>query len=139
MTLNIFDNKFIPDSFLKKVAAKTFENLNITKDLIINLSFVSEKKIRELNKKYRGVDEVTDVLSFKADFSDPYFLGDILICYGKAKRQAKEYRKDIKDEIALILIHGILHLFDYDHKKGKEASKMKKIETEILNSLEIKS
>lgn len=137
MILNIFDNKYVSDSFLKKVASKTFDSLNVSKDFIVNLSFVSEKKIKELNKRYRGEDRVTDVLSFKADFDSPQFLGDILICYPVGRRNAERLHKTVGSEIALLLAHGLLHLFSYNHDKDKEAQQMKEKETEILNSLKI--
>ncbi len=139
MILNIFDNKYnIPVSFLNKVASSALGVLGAEKDIIINLSFVSGGKIRELNKKYRGENLATDVLSFKADFDSPHFLGDILICYSVAKQQAKEYNRNIENEVALLLIHGILHLFGFDHKTKKEATKLKEKEKEILGNLKIK-
>jgi probable rRNA maturation factor len=78
--------------------------------------------MRALNRQFRGIDAVTDVLSFPASDESPSsassvtFLGDIVIAGGAAKRQAKEHGHSLKTEIQTLALHGLLHLLGYDHE-----------------------
>jgi len=84
--------------------------------------------MRALNRRHRGVDRTTDVLSFPQLEGFPFspgtgtelMLGDIVINLHKAERQAKEYGVSFYDELKRLLIHGLLHLLGYDHEQGKE-------------------
>jgi probable rRNA maturation factor len=118
--------------------------------------------MRDLNLQYRGKDKTTDVLSFpQTEVSSKqyavcskkhkagnkrsaycllptayYVLGDIVISLPQAKRQAKEHGFTFYDEIAWLLIHGLLHLLGYDHEKNKyQARKMREMEKELLSAL----
>jgi probable rRNA maturation factor len=97
--------------------------------------------MRSLNRRYRGRDETTDVLSFalrEGQFPgiQPDCLGDIVISVPQAARQAKEAGHSLSMEIEFLLIHGILHLLGYDHERGKrEADRMKKRERLLLKRL----
>lgn len=84
----------------------------------ISVVFVSDKKMRALNKKYRGIDATTDVLSFEP--------GDILISRSEAVRR--------KHSIELLIVHGVLHLLGFDHEREKDARRMEAAEKKILNS-----
>lgn len=99
-------------------------------DLEVNLKFISATEIRKLNCIYRHKDEVTDVLSFELDDEVPG--GDIVICLSEAKKNAKCSRFNLEQTVALLLVHGILHLADFDHKKKADRAKMEKAEEEIL-------
>lgn len=101
---------------IKNILAR-FKNLDKT----LSVQFVGEKKIRELNKGYRGINKVTDVLSFGLDGND---LGDIFICFSQIKKQAKIYKVAVKEELARMITHGILHLLGFDHQKKAEEKKM---------------
>ena len=108
-----------------------------------------------MNKNERGVDKVTDVLSFptlvikslpvtKKQFptdidyeSGKLMLGDIIICYEKVKEQAAEYGHSEEREAAYLTLHGILHLLGFDHIEDADRVVMRKHEEEILNSLGI--
>jgi len=88
----------------------------------ISLSVVGERKIKELEKKYFNRDEVTDVLSFPMheggeapEDADGINLGDIVICYPQAKRQAIQWNKLLDDEIDFLAGHGLLHLLGIHH------------------------
>jgi len=83
-------------------------------DSSVTIAFVSEKKIRELNRQFRGIDKATDVLSFPA--GDEGQLGDIAISLETAARQSKENRLTLNGEIAQLILHGLLHLSGYDHE-----------------------
>jgi len=89
----------------------------------ISLSVVGERKVRELERKYFDRDEVTDVLSFPLqegeampDDEDGIDLGDIVICYPQAKRQAMQWNKLLDDEIEFLASHGLLHLLGIHHE-----------------------
>ena len=132
----------IDKKFLEKVSEKTLKIAGIKKKAEIGLVIVSNKKIKELNKKYRGIDKITDVLSFsqmETKFVEPpdkiLRLGEIFISYQKAKAQAIQRRQTIKKEIAFLFIHGILHLLGYGHTEEKDAKIMREIENKILSSL----
>ena len=88
----------------------------------ISLSVVGERKIKELENKYFNRDEVTDVLSFPLeegekmpDDTDGTSLGDIVVCYPQAKRQALQWNRIIDEEIEFLACHGLLHLLGIHH------------------------
>ncbi len=85
--------------------------------------------MRRLNKQWRGNDRVTDVLSFES--------GEILINYDQAKRQAIELKHSTRDEVIFLLVHGVLHVYGYDHEKPSDAKKMFPLQTKILTKLGI--
>lgn len=84
----------------------------ISSDVELSLYLVGERKIKELKKKYLGIDEVTDVLSFG---QDPPLLGDVVVCYPQAKRQAMRFNRLLDDEIEFLVCHGVLHLLGIHH------------------------
>lgn len=88
----------------------------------VSLSIVGERKIRELEQKYFNRDEITDVLSFPQDEGEPmpddkegHNLGDIVVCYPQAKRQAMQWNRLIDEEIEFLACHGLLHLLGVHH------------------------
>ena len=113
-----FDRKRIKNALLK-----TLEEQEITKGAVkISLSVVGERKIKELEKKYFHEDKVTDVLSFPLeegvempDDFDGLNLGDIVICYPQAKRQAIQWNRVVDEEIEFLACHGLLHLLGIHH------------------------
>ncbi len=107
----------------------------------LSLLFVGNRKMLQLNKMYRRISKTTDVLSFDAKIpikqsGTNNILGDIAINVSKAESQAKISGTGFYDEIYRLLIHGILHLFGYEHEKsGYKARIMKKKEQEILHAI----
>ena len=98
------------------------------------------ERIRTLNRDFRHVDRVTDVLTFPAwEGEDPLggdgYLGDIMICYDRAKEQAEEYGHSLSRELAFLTVHGMLHLLGYDHMTGPEERVMRERQTAILNGM----
>ena len=106
----------------------------------LSILVVSDAKIRELNRQYRGMDRATDVLSFPQQEEDNglnhHLLGDIVFSAETAARQAKEHGLSFEEEILLLLIHGILHLLGYDHERSKKNEKqMRKKSRELFGML----
>jgi len=115
-----------------------------TKKIGLSINLVGNSKIRTLNKKYRGKDKATDVLSFplsteipgKSAKNDIMELGDIFICPDVAVKKAKELKSNLKQEMNFLTVHGFLHLLGYDHEKSaKEEKKMFDLQDKILNKL----
>lgn len=90
--------------------------------------------MRELNRVYRGQDRPTDVLSF--ELSGPVH-GEILICHAQAKKQASGHGLGVREEIAVLLVHGLLHVFGYDHASRREEKTMFNLQDRILKRLDI--
>src|ERR1041384_415550 len=99
------------------------------------IAFVSDKRIRELNRQFRGVDNATDVLSFPADGPDELNLGDIAISAETAAVQAKENGLSFDGEIAQLILHGLLHLSGYDHETDN--GEMNRLELRLRRTLGI--
>lgn len=136
--------------YLDKIAERTLRVIGIKKSAEISLVIAGEKRIKSLNKKFRGIDKITDVLSFGneeaenrfgkyAKFVNPpgdiLYLGEIFICYPQAEKQATQKNHSVKKELSILLIHGILHLAGYDHKEEYEKSEMKIVEEKVLKNL----
>jgi probable rRNA maturation factor len=80
----------------------------------LSVAIVSDRRMRALNRQFRGKDAVTDVLSFPAE--DRGFLGDIVIAAGVSQRQAREAGHSVQTELRVLALHGLLHLLGYDHE-----------------------
>ena len=123
--------------------------------LLVEISFVDEEEIRRLNRELRGIDKVTDVLSFpaldlergpaikKADYpfeideEGKLLLGSIAICIKRAKEQAEEYGHSFDRELHYLIVHGIMHCLGYDHMEESDKAQMREQEEKILNKLGI--
>jgi len=109
-----------PTSILPSSEGRRKKEANGLKD--ISLVLVSEAKIRELNRKYRHKNEVTDVLSFEE-------LNEIYICLPQAKKQSQLLKTSLNSELTRLLVHGIVHLKGYDHERSQSAElEMQEIE-----------
>ena len=95
--------------------------------------------IRQLNRDFRHIDRVTDVLTFPAwedaDGAEDGYLGDVAICLERAAEQAEEYGHCLERELAFLSVHGALHLMGYDHMTPEEEESMISRQTEILNEM----
>jgi len=113
-----FDRKRV-----KEALTKVLDEQGMAKGVVkISLSVVGERKIRELENKYFHQDIVTDVLSFPLeegeampDDEDGLSLGDIVICYPQAKRQAIQWNRIVDEEMEFLACHGLLHLLGIHH------------------------
>jgi probable rRNA maturation factor len=113
-----FDRKKVKEALIKVLQEHNVEDGKVK----ISLSVVGERKIKELELKYFNRDEVTDVLSFPMEEGEPVpedydgmNLGDIVVCYPQAKRQAMQWNRLIDDEIEFLACHGLLHLLGVHH------------------------
>ncbi len=136
----------------QEYAGKVIETIPAANGKTATVAFVSDKKIRELNKSFRGKNSTTDVLSFPfeaeefeklsglAAVADGYFgegnLGDIIISVEKAQRQAVDNNLDFETEIKQLILHGVLHLCGYDHEQ--DAGEMNELELQFRDKLGIK-
>lgn len=129
--------KFSKETF-QKIAEEVVYKLGKSKNTEIGLHLINNKAIQKLNKKYRQIDEPTDVLSFPLDKSEektigPHQLGDIFISVPTAKRNAKVHNVSLKKEIIHLFIHGLLHLLGYDHESDNKEWEV------IISKLKIKN
>ena len=122
-------------------------------DFVFELILVDEEEIRRLNREVRGVDRVTDVLSFPAlegikgerlsadeyadelDEEDRLYLGSIAICEKRAREQAEEYGHSYARELNYLTVHGVLHCLGYDHETEEEKREMREKEEEIMQRM----
>ncbi len=129
--------------YLKKVIKNTLKEEKIKK-AIFSITFVGEKEIQEINKNYRGIDRVTDVISFAFEEAKNYqnkgirMLGEIYICIPRMEEQAISYGHSSKRELSFLVVHGLLHLLGYDHQTKEEESIMFDKQELILNATNIK-
>lgn len=124
---------------LKKTAATALSFLK-KKTRILSIYIVNDAEIKSLNYKYRLVNMSTDVLAFSMSEGSRLkgsqgILGDVVISVETAAREAKRLGKDIKEEMSLYLVHGILHLAGYDDANGRDRKKMEKMQKQILHEV----
>lgn len=103
-------------------------------DKAVSVAIVGDTAIKNLNKKYRNKDNITDVLSFSGDKNSEMF-GEIIICYSQIKRQAKKLNVSVRDELIFIFIHGLLHLAGYDDNTKKGWQEMEEIGSRLCKSV----
>lgn len=113
------------------------------KNGLVSFVFVDNKKIREINKEYRGIDRETDVISFAfmdedinpdTDYTN---YGEIYISLEKTLSQSLEYGHSFDRELCFLTVHGLLHLLGYDHMTKKDENVMFSLQDKILNKLGI--
>ena len=118
---------------IRRMAGAALKGLGV-KNRELSVLLVGNPRIRELNRDYRGMDKPTDVLSFPMD--DEHMLGDIVISVDKAGEQAERFGVTFEEEMARLMVHGLLHLLGYDHVKGGgQARKMRDREEELMGLL----
>lgn len=132
--------RFYP--LLEQYYQKTIKALKLKDNYVLSLVIVGPKTIKTINNSYRNIDKVTDVISFamldsgdimKAD--GQIELGDIFINRNRVISQAKEYGHSTKREFVFLFVHGLLHLFGYDHMNEKDEKKMFALQKKIVGDL----
>ncbi len=128
---------------LEKVLQAGARMLEVPDEIVTVLTLTGDAHLQEYNRRYRGHDEPTDVLAFAAQekpadarFQAPpgteHWLGDIVISLPRARRQAREARHPVNDEVRLLAVHGFLHLLGYDHGEPAEETAMTALANRIL-------
>jgi len=117
------------DLGLVKKIASAFGKAHKVGDKEVSLAIVGDAEMKQLNRRYRGQNRPTDVLSFAGDDD---FLGELVIDYAQVKRQAGRFGQTAREELVFILTHGLLHLIGYDDKTGKQRQKMVKLAEEFI-------
>lgn len=120
---------------LSSVLERVKVELNIRR--IIAVRLVNEAEIIDLNSRFRNLSESTDVLTFPSGLDDPLPLGDIAICVPYAIRQSEVRGVDVNNELAALLIHGILHLLGYDDETDSDRHNMQQKMNEVGEKLGI--
>jgi len=134
----------VDKDWARKIAQQVLKAEGVAPPYEVSLVFTDSEMVRRLNRDYRGVDRPTDVLAFymlpqkEADscFALPpdgvLRLGEVIISYPQAVEQAKEQGHSIERELALLIVHGILHLLGYDHEQPEEEKQMREREEKLL-------
>jgi len=134
-------------SWLQSVAEQVVVAQDAGSAVELGLVITGQDRVQQLNRRYLGRDEPTDVLAFsmlpEADrppFVTPpdgvLHLGEVIISYPQAVTQAEEHQHSVKREIAILIIHGVLHLLGYEHDKPELEREMRAREKEILSRIE---
>ena len=144
MALNIMDDYGLSDldenryHEILKIIKKILE---IEKEYDLSVSFVSKETIQQLNRDYRNIDKVTDVISFALmddeikihGLEDEQDLGDIFICVDQAQTQADDLNQSLDKELEFLFIHGVLHLLGYDHIDKADEEIMFSLQRQIVH------
>ena len=124
---------------INQVAAICLREEQLPEDVEVDLLFVDNEAIREMNLEYRDKDSATDVLSFpmyepdeEIDDEEEVLLGDIVISLERAQEQCEEYGHSLEREVMYLLVHGLLHLAGYDHMEEEEKKVMRAQEEKLL-------
>jgi len=126
-------------SFYSSIPGKKFPWQHILEPLVqdilekcapVNVILCTDAEQRELNRKYRKLDKVTDVLSFV--WNEPHLLGEIYIAENQVKKQAPFYGNTYYKELKRVLVHGVLHLCGYDHHTKSQRKIMREKELTAL-------
>ncbi|MBQ7408661.1 MAG: rRNA maturation RNase YbeY [Clostridia bacterium] len=145
------DNQLIDGDLLASAVYKTLkQKINLSAEI----TFCTEEEIKQINLSERKINSVTDVLSFPSldltageivkrrnypydvdPESNSVFLGCIIICTQRAKEQAEQFGHSFEREIHYLAVHGLLHLFGYDHENEQDKQVMRELEEQILNAL----
>ena len=146
---NRIEEPFEYTDLLEKVALKVLESEGFQTNCEISVSIVDEEEIKDINNQFRGIDKVTDVLSFPQltfyenehmglNENGEIILGDIVLCLDKGKKQAQEYGHSVEREVGFLTAHSMLHLLGYDHMEKSEEKIMFEKQEMILTCLDIK-
>lgn len=130
----------VSDAWVGKLVEAALRGAKAKRVDEVGVVFVADKEMISLNTAYRGKRKTTDVLSFGNDGAwkgegGAGLLGDIVISMPQIRRQAAGAGKPVRDELAMMLVHGVLHLMGYDHETLKEEKKMFPLQKRILKKL----
>lgn len=134
-----------PVSFLKQVVRTTLHLAPCREDAEVSLTLTTDRRIRQLNARYRGIDQATDVLAFALEEGDgfhlpegiPRQLGDIVVSLETTGVHSQQSQNNLKSELAWVICHGTLHLLGFDHQTEDQLKAMRERERAILETLQI--
>jgi len=150
------DKKFqrlVESAWLGQLVESSLSAGKVDAEVEMGLFITDDDTVRNLNREYRGVDEATDVLSFaltegevgdgSATFVMPpdgvIHLGEVVISYPQALKQASEHGCDFSEELAWLVVHGVLHLLGYDHDGPAREREMRAVEKRVLSGIRLMS
>lgn len=129
-------------SQIENCVLTTLEYQGVSTDTDLSIIVDNGPRIRQLNQEFMGIDAPTDVLAFPAGHLDPdtgrVYLGDVIISLPQAKNQADQAGHSLAAEINLLVVHGVLHLLEYDHDEPDGKAKMWSAQTQILTTLGVR-
>jgi probable rRNA maturation factor len=125
----------VPRALLKQVARRTLRAEGVPAGRGLTIVIAGDEDVRRLNRQFLGVNAPTDVLSFSSD--DGTGLGDVVISYETASRNASAVRWLPEDELCLLVVHGILHLLGYDDSKPHASDRMWRRQEDILGRIAV--
>ena len=124
--------KKLIDVVLEKIGSEELENGQI------NIKYTSEEEIKLLNEKFYNKEGVTNVLAFTNNQETPEskerLIGEIAICISQIEKEAKMYKKAVETRLKHMIVHGVLHLFGFNHQKEGEQKEMEQVEDDIITS-----
>lgn len=140
------------NKFLENVVLATLEYEKISTPCFVSITIVDEDEIKSLNNEHRGIDSITDVLSFPVvnltddttdinagDYVDgKLILGDVVLCAKRAKEQSEEYGHSYERELGYLTCHSVLHLIGYDHEDEAQREVMRQKEEAVMEILNLK-
>jgi len=133
--------RFVETEGLRRIATGVLEAEGVP-PAELGVLVTDDEAVRLLNVEYAGEDETTDVLAFSLREGEEFVfpdgvtrLGEVIISYPTASRQAAEAARGVDEEIAHLLVHGILHLLGYDHAEEEDEARMRERTEELLEAL----
>ncbi|GMO13538.1 MAG: hypothetical protein Ta2E_03080 [Mycoplasmoidaceae bacterium] len=130
------DNKSYISKYTKPfefICSNVEKTLDIKKDKVLDISFITGPAIRKLNKKYRKIDKETDVLSFTN--THDILIGEIFIAYDFAQKESLRLHTTLDYEICLLFTHGLLHLLGYDHDNKIKEKNMFNLQERLIENI----
>jgi probable rRNA maturation factor len=128
------------EDLLEKAAREVLKYAGTAPEVETTLVLTGDAQLRRLNRDFLGVDSPTDVLAFPGGETDPdsgsLYLGDVVISYQRAQKQAAVAKHSIGDELQLLVVHGLLHLLGYDHTDEESKTAMWRLQNDILRGID---
>lgn len=139
--------QYVNESRVYELVERCLKIRKLDSEVELSLLITGDETVRDLNHRYRGINDTTDVLSFALTEEEPdilpfiippdgiIHLGEVIISYPRAVMQAESAGHDIDREISLLIVHGILHLLGYDHDGPDRELEMRGLEQKILGDV----
>lgn len=142
----------LPDTidlkFLRVAALATLKHQQIEAPVELTIVITDDDSLQALNRRFRGVNQPTDVLAFINETRGPFaggmtgqprYLGDVVISLPTAERQSQDAGCSLSEELQLLIVHGTLHLLGYDHGTSVEKARMWEVQSQLLDLLDIQA